>query len=924
MYYKNLIKEAHNLHVNGNYVEAKKLYTDIIKNDPHNFDALHLIALIYLEEKDLLNSKYYFLKAFNLNNYDFNINYNYALLLMEMNDFETAILYLENSVNYGNKNDDIILNLGIIYFNINKIYKSILYFNKYIKLKPTYLGFYNRGIALKKYKKYNLAINDFEIAINLNNFDPNLFYNKAICYIELLDFNNAIIELNKALAIKADNFLYYDALAICFHNLNNLNEALININYALNLKSDYNLLYFHRANIHLENKSYENAILDYNYSIKLDNRHSDSYSNLSIIYKNCNELEQALFHINKAIYLNKNEKYLTNRATIYEMKNLFNSAIADLNEAISININFKEAHYNLGCIYYKINNFLKAISCFNNTLQLDKFYFNALLNLGLAYKHLNNYSLALKAFFKAIEINPSDYVSYLNIGTVYFAINDFKNANLYYIKALQLCNNSSELFLNIGSLLLEEKKYKEAIQNYCISLSLSTNQHFLLGILLFTKSLICDWNDFNILLQQLKDRILLNLNNYHPFPLLSLFDDPQVQYVNSKKFSNSSNLVKNKFTNNYYNNKIRVGYFSPDFKDHAVSYLTAEIFELHNKDYFEIYAFSLINHSTSSLRNRLISAFDDFLEVEHLDNFAIKNLCFDLKIDIAVDLAGYTKNARENLFSQQLAPVQIGYIGFLGTMGTVNYDYIIADKFLIDTDNRKYFEEKIIYLPSYYINDSKRVHHFNNFSNFEKAFPKNYFIFCSFNNTYKINYYIFQSWVEILKRNTNSILILYIDNNSAKDNLVNFLVENDICIDRVVFCNRVSRDVYMSQYKDCHLSLDTYPYNGGTTSIDALFADVPVLTLKGNTMASRVGSSLLHSLNLTELICNTVEDYINLAVKISTDQFLYNSIKSKLINNKFNSLLFNSSSFVKSLESAYYIVNNSAINDYPPSDFSSL
>jgi predicted O-linked N-acetylglucosamine transferase (SPINDLY family) len=276
-----------------------------------------------------------------------------------------------------------------------------------------------------------------------------------------------------------------------------------------------------------------------------------------------------------------------------------------------------------------------------------------------------------------------------------------------------------------------------------------------------------------------------------------------------------------------------------------------------------------------------------------------------LKIDIAIDLNGYTSQGRTGIFSYRAAPIQVSYIGYLGTMGAKYFDYLIADEIIIPTDSQKYYSEKIIYLPSYQVNDSQREISDKIFNRAELGISENCFIYCCFNNTFKINPFIYEIWIRILHAVPNSVMILFCDNNHAKQNLKKEAEIRGVSSSRLLFAERLVRSEYLARYKMADLFLDTFPYNAGTTASDALWAGLPVLTLMGESFSSRVAASLLYAIDLPELITKSAIDYENMAINLAVNTSLLNKIKNRLINNKNTTRLFDSKHFTKSLESAY-------------------
>jgi predicted O-linked N-acetylglucosamine transferase (SPINDLY family) len=352
--------------------------------------------------------------------------------------------------------------------------------------------------------------------------------------------------------------------------------------------------------------------------------------------------------------------------------------------------------------------------------------------------------------------------------------------------------------------------------------------------------------------------------------------------------------------------KIRIGYFSADFHDHATGYLMAELFELHNKTQFELIGFSFGPIANDVMRQRLAKSFDQFIEMGRKSDIEIAQLSRDLNIDLAIDLKGFTKDSRTGIFSYRAAPIQVNYLGYPGTMGADYIDYIIADKTLITLESQSYYLEKVVYLPdSYQVNDRKRLILDRAFTRQELGLPENDFIFSCFNNNFKILPATFASWMRVLKAVEGSTLWLFQDNPWVEDNLKKEALNHGIDPGRIIFAERMPLSEHLARHQQADLFLDTAPYNGHTTASDALWTGLPVLTLMGESFASRVAASLLNAIGLPELITNTQEEYEALAIELAIHPHKLADIKLKLAKNRLTTPLFDTPLFTKNLEAAY-------------------
>ena len=356
------------------------------------------------------------------------------------------------------------------------------------------------------------------------------------------------------------------------------------------------------------------------------------------------------------------------------------------------------------------------------------------------------------------------------------------------------------------------------------------------------------------------------------------------------------------------NQKIRVGYFSADFQEHAVAYLTVGLYEFHDKDKFEVFAFSLQRApATDEMNSRLRDIFDRFMDVENMTDLEIARLSRKLEIDIAIDLAGPTKSSRTGIFSYRVAPIQVNWLGYPGTIGTNFIDYIVADKTIIPESCRGLYAEKVVYLPNtYMVDDSKRIASSRIFTRKECGLPEKGFVFCCLNNSYKFNPHDLDCWAKILLKINNSVFWISENNKYFKLNIMDEFERRGINPSRIIFAQKVElMPDYLARYALADLFLDTWPYNAHTTAVDSLKAGVPVLTLMGKSFASRVAASLLNAVGLPELITNTQEEYETLAIELATNPKKLADIKQKLAVNRFTTPLFDTPLFTKNLEAAY-------------------
>jgi predicted O-linked N-acetylglucosamine transferase (SPINDLY family) len=350
---------------------------------------------------------------------------------------------------------------------------------------------------------------------------------------------------------------------------------------------------------------------------------------------------------------------------------------------------------------------------------------------------------------------------------------------------------------------------------------------------------------------------------------------------------------------------LKIGYFSADYHDHPVMYLIIRLFELHDRERFEIYSYSFGPPSDSDLRKRLVAA-THFKKVNHLSDREVAQLARADGLHVAVDLSGFTQKARTGIFAYRAAPVQVNFLGYPGTLGARFMDYIIADEVVIPVERANDYTESVIQLPgSYLLNDDTRQIAEHGLTRQQAGLPEEGFVFCCFNNSYKITPEEYDIWMRLLQRVEGSVLWLRKTNETAMSNLRAAAEARGVDGSRLVFAGRAPLAEYLARHRLADLFLDTFNYNAHTTASDALFAGLPVLTRPGRSFPARVAASLLHAVGLEETICNSVEAYENLALELASDPARLAAITDKLAANRGKTLLFDSTASTRAMENAY-------------------
>jgi predicted O-linked N-acetylglucosamine transferase (SPINDLY family) len=749
----------------------------------------------------------------------------------------------------------------------------------------------NLFFVLIELEKYNKASEVICKAIEIHSNDETLYICEGHLFEKKKQLKKAISSYEKALEIKSDCLEAEEKRKIVLKEIDRSDEAMCAGTSAA------------------QKGEYDQAIALLSKAIEIDADNFYAHNNLGNVLKELKNFNDALISYEKAIEIKFDyaEAYYNRGIVQNEIKKL-DESVESYRQAIKYMPTYEKAYSNLGNVLQKLNRFEEALICYDKAIELNENFGEAYSNRGTVLKELKRLEEALTSFEKAIYINSELPEAYSNLGIILQELNRLEESRANFDKAIKLRPKFAEAYANRGEVLTALNLIDLAFQSFDKAMELEPSYEYLEGKKLHTKMLMCDWHNYHTELNNLIIRINKEEKSTPVFPMLGLTDSLLVLCKSSEIWIKDKHKINHKLgpiTKPRRKDKIKIGYYSADFREHPVSYLAAELFELHDKSKFELIGFYYGPQDSSIMHKRIISSFDNFIYVRNTLDSEVAQISRKLEIDIAVDLTGITQYSRVGIFSCRAAPIQISYLGFLGTMGAEYYDYLIADRVIIPIESQQYYKEKIVYLPSYQINDSKRKIADKIFTREELNLPKKGFVFCCLNNNFKITPTVFDGWMRILKKVTESVLYLYAENKWVELNLKNEAERRGICKSRLKFATRISRNEYLARYSCADLFLDTLPYNAGTTASDALWAGLPVLTCIGDSFASRIAASLLSAIELPELITRTQAEYEAEAIELATNPEKLKNIKIKLDKNRSTTALFNSKDFTLNIEDAY-------------------
>jgi len=744
------------------------------------------------------------------------------------------------------------------------------------------------------------------------------------------NFDSADIILNRVLRVDSKNLIALHILGLVKAQQSKYLEAANLLRRAARINPEDASIQYNLAKALSDSGNDDDALAHHKKAISLAPNNPEVWFSYGKTASNLGRHEEALSCYNRSLNLKPDylEALLNMSTTLKELKR-YEDAIGCYEKALSIKPGDYEIWKNCGVVLFELRRYKDALVYFEKARGLNPDYFEGWKNSGAALHGLKLYNDAIAQYDQALRLNPGDCQSWLNKGATLFELKHYNEAIAQYDQALSLQPNYFDAFLNKGMALGKTKMFDQALASYENALQLNEEYAGLAGYVLGAKLQLSNWDNWAPNLQKIEYGIKKNKKLVDPFTALLLFDDLEIQKKSAELFAKDK-FIKSKelgfFSKKVSNKKLRLGYFSSDLYFHPVSIWLAEQLEQHDKSKFELFAFSF-TQVKDPMRIRLENIFDHFIEVDKNSDLEVAEISRSLGIDIAFDLCGHSGDARPEIFALGAAPIQVSHIGFPGTSGSDCIDYLLADLASLPESVRHNYSEKIAYVPCAYTYDSERELSKQIPTRAQFGLPENAIVFTCQNGNQKITPEVFDIWMDVLSEVPHSVLWLLQSNSIATDNLIKYAYSRGIQGDRLIFTSReivtadqerarVSR--YLASYQLADLFLDTWPYNAGTTAIDALFSGLPVLTKSGSSIVSRMATSALTAIDMPELITTTASEYKSLAIELGKNPDKLRLTKDKLKINKSKSLLFDASTNTKYLEAAYIRMYERHQSGLPP------
>ncbi|MCR9292335.1 MAG: tetratricopeptide repeat protein [bacterium] len=640
-------------------------------------------------------------------------------------------------------------------------------------------------------------------------------------------------------------------------------------------------------------------------------------------------------------------------------------AVAAYRRAIAVQPSCFDAYLQMGIAYRQWKRFEKALECYRKANELQPGHAHLAFCAARAYQEMGDWEAAVESYQESLKRDPSssacrnglgnllqsqgklreaaeqyelvlrafpqDVRALNNMGTVLRRMGRSREAIDFFRKAIALSPQLGTPYSNMGHALRDEGQFDVAVVSYQRSLQVDPDNLEALGSMLYLKQRLCQWDNLLEESQRLREACQAlgdSQTGPHPLSIISLpietTAEEQLHAARNwaRQFSTSkqaSFLKPSKGQATATARPIRVGYLSADFYDHPVAALIPEIFELHDRKRCTVFAYSIGAGDESDIRKRIVQGVDYFRDEYARSYSQTCQSIADDRIDILVDLMGYTKSSRTQILASKPAPIQVNYLGYPGTMGASYMDYIIVDPRTVPSDQQPHFSEQLVQLPVTYLPcDSQRPIATSEVTRQQFGIAEDAFVFCSFVNSYKITPCLFAIWMRLLKAIPKSLLWLSSHNRWVVENLTREARARGIEPERLVFSERLSIEDHLARHRLADLFLDTFPYNGHTTASDALRCGLPLVTCRGATFASRVAASLLEGLGLQSLITQSLQEYENLCLQLASQPRQLELAREQLIAALGSKKVFNSQYFTASLESAYEMMWRRACNGESP------
>lgn len=914
-----ILLRARVLQKEGEWGQSAAAYKFVLEIDPDHWESLTSVAALALQSGDFANAVLAYSAVIERRRDHAEAYYKRGNAQSALGGLEAALADFESAISFDPQYANAFCNRGAVLERLARWVDALSSYDQALRLNPKdFLSYYNRGSVLKELQRFDEALASYEHATALRPDHAASYFNRGNVLRQLQRCEAAVASYDEAISCSHEGellHLAYDGRGLALADLRRYDEAVASHDEAIKLNPNDYRSHSYRGlalkRLHL----LEEARRSFDESITLNSNYPDGYFYRGQALQEMGQFEEAVASFDRAAALTPSNSlpYLAHSSRGFALGGLkrFDDALIAFDTAIALKNDYFDPHLGRGNVLLELRRHEAAVASYDQAIALGSDNPRALpayAGRGFALKELKRLNEALVSYDMAISLDDNDSEVRINHAAVLQDMGRYEAAIASYDRAIELKPDQPEGHAGRGFAQLAEGRYEAALESFDQALVLKPDMKYLAAFRQFMQMQICDWRNLALFLKRLENQLIAGEAVTSPFQMLAFLDSPHLQRLAAEAWVRDEcppDDALGAIAARPRSDKIRIGYFSADFHNHAVSLLTVQLFEIHDRSRFEIVAFAFGPKVDDAVRARLIGAFDRFIEVGDQSDAQVAETARSLEIDIAVDLGGFTTHARTRIFALRAAPIQMSYIGYLGTMGAPYMDYLLADPTLIPQQESQDYSEAIIYLPSYQVNDSTRPAVERRLTRKELGLPETGFVFSCFNAAYKIMPATFAVWMRILKRVEKSSLFLYVGTETAKGNLRKEAERCGIDAGRLIFGGKLHQEDYLARLRTMDLFLDTLPYNAGTTASDALWSGLPVLTCAGRSLAGRMAASLLTAIELPELIASSHQEFEEMAVQLASNPELHQRIKRKLAQNRLTAALFDTHKFAKYLEVAY-------------------
>lgn len=745
---------------------------------------------------------------------------------------------------------------------------------------------------------------------------------------QLGDGAAALVHFDQAILLNPRAFFVHLNLGVTLQQLNRLDEAIAAFDKAIAIEPGNAEAHFNKANVLAQQKRHADATASYGRALTINPKLAPAYNNRGLALRALGRTQDALADFEQASKLapdlvdalNNQGVTLLDLGRAPEAIAIFDRILARMPSRADTLGNRGNALLQTGRLDEALRSFEAAVAAAPGDARLRN-------NHGNGLRAAHALDAAMAQYRQAIGLMPGLAEAHYNLGLTLHEAGQTAAALQAYEQALKLDPDNAECHFSLGAALRDLKRLDAALDSYRLAGSIEPHLPLLAGTILFTRQSMCDWEGLDAEIAALTAAAEAGRNAALPFNVIAAIDTPTTQleiastYIAA--FARKTGIVPTAALPWRGKDRVVVGYYSADYQDHATCELAAGLFEAHDRAQFEIVGLSFGPSSDDVMRRRVSAAFNRFIDVRNMSDAAVAAMSREIGIDIAVDMKGYTRDSRPGLFLHRCAPIQVGFLGYPGTAGrNSNIDYIIADRIVVPRAHDAFYSEAVVRMPGcYQPNDPTRTIAAGATTRRDAGLPEGAFVLAGFNNTYKITPQMFDVWMRLLGEVDDAVLWLLQDNAFASDNLRREASRRGIDPARLIFAERVDRARHLARQRLADLFVDTTPCCAHTTASDAVLAGLPVLTIPGQSFASRVAASILHTLGLDELVSSSLAAYQEKAIALARDRAALTALRQRLDQAVRDRPLYDIRTYTKHLERAYIEMVSRAQRGSAPSSF---